>query len=77
MFLNIKIRMKITDNLLLKLMADIDQGLERLLVKIATQSEEIEKLTEENKQLKDNYTKMLEQITLYIAELEAIKHSNT
>jgi len=69
--------MKITDNLLLKLMADIDQGLERLLVKIATQSEEIEKLTEENKQLKDNYTKMLEQITLYIAELEAIKHSNT
>ncbi|MFP3018519.1 MAG: hypothetical protein ACEY3E_06565 [Candidatus Tisiphia sp.] len=55
----------------------MDQGLEGLLSKIARQHEEINKLQDENKQLRDNYAKILEQIAVYIAELEAIKHKNT
>ncbi|WP_341761507.1 hypothetical protein [Candidatus Tisiphia endosymbiont of Thecophora atra] len=69
--------MKITNDLLLKLMQEVDQGLEGLLLNIARQHEEINKLKDENKQLRDNYAKILEQITVYIAELEAIKHKNT
>lgn len=69
--------MKITNDLLLKLMQEVDQGLEGLLSNIARQHEEINKLQGENKQLRDNYAKILEQIAIYIAELEAIKHKNT
>lgn len=69
--------MKITNDLLLKLMQEVDQGLEGLLSNIARQHEEINKLQDENKQLRDNYAKILEQIAVYIAELEAIKNKNT
>jgi cell division protein FtsB len=69
--------MKITNDLLLELMQRVDQGLEVLLSDIAMQQNEIEKLTTENKHLRENYTKISEQISLYIAELEAIKHSKT
>ncbi|WP_341754591.1 hypothetical protein [Candidatus Tisiphia endosymbiont of Dioctria rufipes] len=69
--------MKITNDLLLKLMQEVDQGLEGLLSNIARQHEEINKLKDENKQLRDNYTKILKQIAVYVAELEAIKHKNT
>ncbi|MDR0296936.1 MAG: hypothetical protein LBH67_03120 [Rickettsia sp.] len=69
--------MTITNDLLLKLMQEVNQGIEGLLSDIAQQHEEINKLKDENKHLKDNYTKILEQIAVYIAELEEIKHKNT
>ncbi|WP_425363736.1 hypothetical protein [Candidatus Tisiphia endosymbiont of Hybos culiciformis] len=69
--------MTITKDLLLKLMQEVDQGVEGLLSDIAQQHEEINKLKNENKHLKDNYAKILEQIAVYIAELEEMKHKNT
>lgn len=69
--------MKITNDLLLGLMQQVDQGLEVLLSDIALQRDEIERLTAENKHLRENYAKISEQISLYIAELEAIKYSKT
>ncbi|WP_341756554.1 MULTISPECIES: hypothetical protein [unclassified Candidatus Tisiphia] len=69
--------MTITNDLLLKLMQEVDQGVEGLLSDIAEQHEEINKLKDENKHLKDNYAKILEQIAVYIAELEEMKHKNT
>lgn len=68
--------MTITNDLLLKLIQEVDQGIEGLLSDIAQQHEEINKLKDENKHLKDNYMKILEQIAVYIAELEAMKHKN-
>ncbi|HJD56635.1 MULTISPECIES: hypothetical protein [Rickettsieae] len=69
--------MTINTDLLLKLMQEVDQGIEGLLSDIAEQHQEINRLKDENKYLKDNYTKILEQIAVYIAELEEIKHKNT
>lgn len=69
--------MTINTDLLLKLMQEVDQGIEGLLSDIAQQHQEINRLKDENKHLKDNYTKILEQIAVYIAELEEIKHKNT
>ncbi|MCC8483628.1 MAG: hypothetical protein LN561_03635 [Rickettsia endosymbiont of Labidopullus appendiculatus] len=69
--------MTINTDLLLKLMQEVDQGIEGLLSDIAEQHQEINRLKDENKHLKDNYTKILEQIAVYIAELEEIKHKKT
>ncbi len=69
--------MTINTDLLLKLMQEVDQGIEGLLSDIAEQHQEINRLKDENKHLKDNYRKILEQIAVYIAELEEIKHKNT
>ncbi len=69
--------MKVNDDVLLRLMQEVELGLENLLLDISKQRKEIDKLKSENEQLKDNYAKILKEITAYIAELEAIKHSNT
>jgi hypothetical protein len=69
--------MKIDNDLLPRLMQEVDQKLEVLLLNCAEQQQEICRLKEENKYLKGNYAQIQEQIALYIAELETIKHSNT
>ena len=74
---NTIVYMKVNDDVLLRLMQEVELGLENLLLDISQQQKEIDKLKNENEQLKDNYAKVLEEIAAYIAELEAIKHSNT
>lgn len=64
-------------NILLNLMQDVDKKLELLLIQLNGQNKEIANLKYENEQLRNNYKQMLEQINLYITELESIKHSNT
>lgn len=63
--------------LLLNLIKDVDTKLEELLKELNEQNEEIISLKHENQKLKNNYKQILEQINLYIAELESIKQSNT
>ncbi|XVN43483.1 MAG: hypothetical protein RCG15_04260 [Candidatus Rickettsia vulgarisii] len=62
-------------NILLSLVKDLDQKLELLLTKLNGQNEEITNLKYENEKLKNNYKQILEQINLYITELESIKNS--
>ena len=69
--------MKVNNDLLFRLMQEVELGLEGLLLDISEQQKEIDRLKNENNQLKDNYTKILKEIAVYVAELEAIKHSNT
>ncbi|MCC8417028.1 MAG: hypothetical protein LN588_00470 [Rickettsia endosymbiont of Bryobia graminum] len=64
-------------NILLNLMKDVDKKLELLLMELNGQHKEISTLKNENEKLKNNYKQMLDQINLYIAELESIKQSNT
>lgn len=61
-------------SILLNLMKDVDKKLELLLTELNGQHEEISSLRCENEKLKNNYKQMLEQINLYIAELESLKH---
>jgi len=69
--------MKVNNDLLFRLMQEVELGLDRLLLDVSEQKKEIDRLKNENNQLKDNYTKILKEIAVYVAELEAIKHSNT
>lgn len=69
--------MKVNNDLLLRLMQEVELRLDGLLLDISKQQQEIDRLKNENNQLKDNYTKVLKEIALYVAELEAIKYSNT
>ena len=69
--------MKVNDDILLKLMQEVESKLDILLLDISEQQKEIDKLKNENNQLKDNYTKILNEIAVYVAELEAIKYSKT
>lgn len=69
--------MKVNNDLLLTLMQEVELRLDSLLLDMSKQQKEIDRLKSENNQLKDNYAKILEEIAVYIAELEAIKYSNT
>lgn len=61
------------NEILKKLMIEVDGKLNGLLNTLANSQNEIERLHFENKQLKDNYIKILEQISIYVNELEEIK----
>lgn len=61
------------NEILQKLMVEVDYRLENLLAILASNRYEIERLQNENQILKDNYIKMLEQINIYVNELEEIK----
>lgn len=65
--------MKVTNDLLQELIKRVDVAVESLMIKLASQEQEIIKLKDENKRLRDNYTLMLEEIKQYITELEQIK----
>ena len=56
-----------------KLMEEVEHKLDELLKIHENDLNEIKKLQNENKELKDNYTKMLDQINIYINELAEIK----
>ncbi|MGX6960814.1 MAG: hypothetical protein ACIPMY_06415 [Rickettsia endosymbiont of Pentastiridius leporinus] len=59
--------------ILQRLMVEVEYRLENLLAILANNRYEIERLQNENQILKDNYIKMLEQINIYVNELEEIK----
>lgn len=59
--------------ILKKLMEEVERKLNGLLKTHESGLNEIKKLQNENKELKDNYIKMLDQINIYINELEEIK----
>ncbi|KIJ88264.1 hypothetical protein [Rickettsia asembonensis] len=62
------------DNEILKrLMEEVEHKLDELLQSQTNNQNEVKKLQNENKELKDNYIKMLDQINIYINELEEIK----
>ncbi|HJD58751.1 hypothetical protein H6P87_01195 [Rickettsia tillamookensis] len=62
------------DNEILKrLMEEVEHKLDELLQAQTNNQNEVKKLQNENKELKDNYIKMLDQINIYINELEEIK----
>ncbi|MCC8368906.1 MAG: hypothetical protein LN573_02340 [Rickettsia endosymbiont of Oxypoda opaca] len=67
--------MTIKNEELQRLMQEVDHKIDELLLLIANQQNEISRLRSENKQLTDNYSKILTQITVYIEELEEIKHT--
>lgn len=67
--------MTIKNEELQRLMQEVDHKIDKLLLLIANQQNEISRLRSENKQLMDNYSKILTQITVYIEELEEIKHT--
>ena len=54
-------------------MEEVEHKLDELLKIHEYDLNEIKKLQNENKELKDNYIKMLDQINIYINELEEIK----
>ncbi|KJV58781.1 hypothetical protein RFEPED_1174 [Rickettsia felis str. Pedreira] len=54
-------------------MEEVEHKLDELLHAQANNQNEVKKLQNENKELKDNYIKMLDQINIYINELEEIK----
>ncbi|HJD54133.1 MAG TPA: palindromic element RPE1 domain-containing protein [Rickettsia endosymbiont of Proechinophthirus fluctus] len=56
-----------------KLMEEVEHKLDDLLSMLVNNQNEVQKLQNENKALKDNYIIMLDQINIYINELEAIK----
>ncbi|CAK6508677.1 MAG: palindromic element RPE1 domain-containing protein [Rickettsia helvetica] len=56
-----------------KLMEEVEHKLDDLLSTLLNNQNEVKKLQNENKELKDNYIKMLDQINIYINELEEIK----
>ncbi|MEY4464199.1 MAG: hypothetical protein RLZZ81_1170 [Pseudomonadota bacterium] len=56
-----------------KLMEEVEHKLDELLQIHENDLSEIKKLQNENKELKDNYIKMLDRINIYINELEEIK----
>lgn len=68
--------MTIKNEELQRLMQEVDHKIDELLLLIANQQNEISRLRSENKQLTDNYSKILTQITVYIEELEEIKLLN-
>ena len=59
--------------ILKKLMEEVEHKLDELLKIHADNQSKIEMLQNENKELKNNYTKMLDQISIYVNELEEIK----
>ncbi|WP_016917156.1 palindromic element RPE1 domain-containing protein [Rickettsia honei] len=56
-----------------KLMEEVEHKLDDLLSMLVNNQNEVQKLQNENKALKDNYIIMLDQINIYINELEEIK----
>ncbi|WP_392505613.1 palindromic element RPE1 domain-containing protein [Rickettsia sp. 2024-CO-Wats] len=56
-----------------KLMEEVEHKLDDLLSMLVNNQNEVQKLQNENKALKDNYITMLDQINIYINELEEIK----
>ncbi|WP_412707955.1 RP576a family tick cell line-upregulated protein [Candidatus Rickettsia kedanie] len=59
--------------ILKRLMEEVEHKLDELLQAQTNHQNEVNKLQNENKELKDNYIKMLDQINIYINELEEIK----
>ncbi|WP_040256353.1 RP576a family tick cell line-upregulated protein [Rickettsia hoogstraalii] len=59
--------------ILKRLMEEVEHKLDELLQVQTNNQNEVKKLQNENKELKDNYIKMLDQINIYINELEEIK----
>ncbi|ABV75363.1 hypothetical protein A1C_05640 [Rickettsia akari str. Hartford] len=59
--------------ILKRLMEEVEHKLDELLQAQMNNQNEVNKLQNENKELKDNYIKMLDQINIYINELEEIK----
>ncbi|MCC8467213.1 MAG: hypothetical protein LN589_00370, partial [Rickettsia endosymbiont of Eriopis connexa] len=55
------------------LMEEVEHKLDELLQAQTNNQNEVKKLQNENKELKDNYIKMLDQMNIYINELEEIK----
>lgn len=64
---------KMDNEILKRLMEEVEHKLDELLHAQANNQNEVKKLQNENKELKDNYIKMLDQINIYINELEEIK----
>ncbi|KJW04835.1 RPE1 domain protein [Rickettsia argasii T170-B] len=60
-------------NSLKKLMEEVEHKIDDLLSMLVNNQNEVQKLQNENKVLKDNYITMLDQINIYINELEEIK----
>lgn len=58
---------------LTRLMQEVEHKLDNLLSMLTNNQNEIEKLQNENKHLKNNYIKILDQINIYVNELEEIK----
>jgi|GEM_PF-3490528 len=56
-----------------KLMEEVEHKLDELLKIHENDQSEIKTIRNENKELKDNYIKMLDQVNIYINELEEIK----
>lgn len=61
------------NEILTRLMQEVEYRLDNLLNMLANSQNEIEKLQHENRQLRDNYTRVLDQINLHVNELEEIK----
>ncbi|AFC70825.1 hypothetical protein MC5_02215 [Rickettsia australis str. Cutlack] len=64
---------KMDSEILKRLMEEVEHKLDELLQTQTNNQNEVNKLQNENKELKDNYIKMLDQINIYINELEEIK----
>ena len=61
------------NEILTRLMQEVEHRLDNLLSMLTNNQNEIEKLKNENKHLKNNYIKILDQINIYVNELEEIK----
>ncbi len=57
------------------LMSKVDKSVDDLLLTIKNQEVEINKLQEQNSQLKSQYHKILTEVEQYVIELEQIKKS--
>lgn len=66
--------MKITSKSIIQQIIDIESVIENMMHKIEFQQKEINLLKVENKSLKENYTKTLQEIQEYIKQLEQIKN---
>ena len=66
--------MKISYETLQELMNNIDHRIDSLLLKIAQQQEEINRLESRNRQLEQYYQQTASEIASYIAELNKIRN---
>ncbi|XVN40334.1 MAG: hypothetical protein RCO49_05730 [Rickettsia endosymbiont of Argas persicus] len=61
------------NEILMSLMQEVEYRLDYLLNILANNQYEIQRLQNENNQLRNDYAKILEQINIYVNELEEIK----
>lgn len=61
------------NEILMSLMQQVEYRLDKLLNVLANNQYEIHRLQNENNQLRNNYVRILDQINIYVNELEEIK----